>query len=186
MIQLFMIFIQNIFYITNEIVNEKYNIKFIPFNKNEKKMKDLYVNIATSAIIMKYNNNCKLANKKKAEQQYNLLCDNIDDCFCYYIVVYDGRYVGYISLYKCDKESVVSFAFFLKLNEHNKKIGTKVLASIIDFYKQNKDKLKISQIESLVHVDNIASNRVMIKNGFKLIQTGYFRGIMANNYIIDI
>lgn len=172
---------------TQSFHNETYGLTFIPFEKNNKKIEELYISIVTNAIMMKYNNNNKVLNKIQAKAKYQSLCENEFAPFCFYVVVYNRKYVGYISLYKCGDETSVSFSMFVKLSEQKNKFGTKIVASILDFYRKNKEKLNIKSVESIVHMENIPSNKIMVKNSMKLIKSNYYaRGILANKYEIII
>lgn len=83
----------------------------------------------------------------------------------------DHKFIGVIALEDIPKISPMCVSFRIIKDEWNKGIASEALAAIIKF---SFGKLSLSSITATVHMDNIASQKVMEKSGFK--KTGFVYG----------
>ena len=92
----------------------------------------------------------------------------------YRAIVYDGKLIGSISVEKKDDDAEIGY---MLLNEYsNKGIGTEAVRQVCSIAFKI---LSLEQITANVFQPNIASIRVLLKNGFK------YKGTIPNAVIKD-
>lgn len=112
--------------------------------------------------------------EKDAEEWLKMVTDNDAITGIYRAIVYDGKLIGSISVEKKDDDAEIGY---MLLNEYsNKGIGTEAVRQVCSIA------LKILSLEHItanVFQPNIASIRVLLKNGFK------YKGAIPNAVIKD-
>ena len=112
--------------------------------------------------------------KKDAEEWLKMVSENEAITGIYWAIVCDGKLIGSISIEKKDDGAEIGY---MLLNEYkNKGIGTEAVRQICSIAFKA---LSIEQITANVFQPNIASIRVLLKNGFK------YKGTIPNAVIKD-
>ena len=112
--------------------------------------------------------------KKDAKEWLKMVTDNDTITGIYRAIVYDGKLIGSISVEKKDDDAEIGYMI---LNEYtNKGIGTEAVKQICPIAFKI---LSLEQITANVFQLNIASIRVLLKNGFK------YKGAIPNAVIKD-
>ena len=112
--------------------------------------------------------------KKDAEEWLKMVSGNEAITGIYWAIVYDGKLIGSISVEKKDDDAEIGYMI---LNEYtNKGIGTEAVKQICPIAFKI---LSLEQITANVFQPNIASIRVLLKNGFK------YKGAIPNAVIKD-
>ena len=112
--------------------------------------------------------------EKDAEEWLKMVTDNDTITGIYRAIVYDGKLIGSISVEKKDDDAEIGYMI---LNEYtNKGIATEAVKQICSIAFKA---LSIEQITANVFQPNIASIRVLLKNGFK------YKGTIPNAVIKD-
>ena len=112
--------------------------------------------------------------EKDAEEWLKMVTDNDTITGIYRAIVYDGKLIGSISVEKKDDDAEIGY---MLLNEYaNKGIATEAVKQICSIAFKA---LSIEQITANVFQPNIASIRVLLKNGFK------YKGTIPNAVIKD-
>ena len=112
--------------------------------------------------------------KKDAKEWLKMVTDNDTITGIYRAIVYDGKLIGSISVEKKDDDAEIGYMI---LNEYtNKGIGTEAVKQICPIAFKI---LSLEQITANVFQPNIASIRVLLKNGFK------YKGAIPNAVIKD-
>ncbi len=112
--------------------------------------------------------------EKDAEEWLKMVNDNDEITGIYRAIVCDGKLIGSISVEKKDDDAEIGY---MLLNEYtNKGIATEAVKQICSIAFKA---LSIEQITANVFQPNIASIRVLLKNGFK------YKGTIPNAAIKD-
>ena len=112
--------------------------------------------------------------EKDAEEWLKMVTDNDTITGIYRAIVYDGKLIGSISVEKKDDDAEIGY---MLLNEYsNKGIGTEAVRQVCSIAFKI---LSLEQITANVFQPNIASIRVLLKNGFK------YKGAIPNAVIKD-
>ena len=112
--------------------------------------------------------------EKDAEEWLKTVSENEAVTGIYRAIVYDGKLIGSISVEKKDDDAEIGYMI---LNEYtNKGIATEAVKQICSIAFKA---LSIEQITANVFQPNIASIRVLLKNGFK------YKGTIPNAVIKD-
>ncbi len=112
--------------------------------------------------------------EKDAEEWLKMVTNNDAITGIYRAIVYDGKPIGSISVEKKDDDAEIGY---MLLNEYsNKGIGTEVVRQVCSIAFKI---LSLEQITANVFQPNIASIRVLLKNGFK------YKGAIPNAVIKD-
>ena len=112
--------------------------------------------------------------EKDAEEWLKMVTDNDTITGIYRAIVYDGKLIGSISVEKKDDDAEIGY---MLLNEYsNKGIGTEAVRQVCSIAFKI---LTLEQITANVFQPNIASIRVLLKNGFK------YKGAIPNAVIKD-
>ena len=112
--------------------------------------------------------------EKDAEEWLKKASENEAVSCIYRAIVYDGKLIGSISVEKKDDDAEIGYMI---LNEYtNKGIATEAVKQICSIAFKA---LSIEQITANVFQPNIASIRVLLKNGFK------YKGAIPNAVIKD-
>ena len=112
--------------------------------------------------------------EKDAEEWLKMVTNNDAITGIYRAIVYDGKLIGSISVEKKDDDAEIGY---MLLNEYsNKGIGTEAVRQV---YSIAFKILSLEQITANVFQPNIASIRVLLKNGFK------YKGTIPNAVIKD-
>ena len=112
--------------------------------------------------------------EKDAEKWLKMVTNNDAITGIYRAIVYDGKLIGSISVEKKDDDAEIGY---MLLNEYsNKGIGTEAVRQV---YSIAFKILSLEQITANVFQPNIASIRVLLKNGFK------YKGAIPNAVIKD-
>ena len=112
--------------------------------------------------------------EKDAEEWLKMVTDNDTITGIYQAIVYDGKLIGSISVEKKDDDAEIGY---MLLNEYsNKGIGTEAVRQVCSIAFKI---LSLEQITANVFQPNIASIRVLLKNGFK------YKGAIPNAVIKD-
>ena len=112
--------------------------------------------------------------EKDAKEWLKMVTDNDTITGIYRAIVYDGKLIGSISVEKKDDDAEIGYMI---LNEYtNKGIGTEAVKQICPIAFKI---LSLEQITANVFQPNIASIRVLLKNGFK------YKGAIPNAVIKD-
>ncbi len=110
--------------------------------------------------------------EKDAEEWLKMVTDNDTITGIYRAIVYDGKLIGSISVEKKDDDAEIGY---MLLNEYsNKGIGTEAVRQVCSIAFKI---LSLEQITANVFQPNIASIRVLLKNGFK------YKGAIPNAVI---
>ena len=100
--------------------------------------------------------------EKDAEEWLKMVSEKEAVSGIYQAIVYDGKFIGSISVEKKDDDAEIGY---MLLNEYaNKGIATEAVKQICSIAFKA---LSIEQITANVFQPNIASIRVLLKNGFK-------------------
>ena len=112
--------------------------------------------------------------EKNAEEWLKMVTNNDAITGIYRAIVYDGKLIGSISVEKKDDDAEIGY---MLLNEYsNKGIGTEAVRQVCSIAFKI---LSLEQITANVFQPNIASIRVLLKNGFK------YKGTIPNAVIKD-
>ncbi len=112
--------------------------------------------------------------EKDAEEWLKMVNDNDEITGIYRAIVYDGKLIGSISVEKKDDDAEIGY---MLLNEYtNKGIATEAVKQVCTIAFKI---LSLEQITANVFPQNIASIRVLQKNGFK------YKGAIPNAVIKD-
>jgi len=112
--------------------------------------------------------------EKDAEKWFKMVTNNDAITGIYRAIVYDGKLIGSISVEKKDDDAEIGY---MLLNEYsNKGIGTEAVKQICSIAFKI---LSLEHITANVFQPNIASIRVLLKNGFK------YKGAIPNAVIKD-
>ena len=112
--------------------------------------------------------------EKDAEEWLKMVTNNDAITGIYRAIVYDGKLIGSISVEKKDDDAEIGY---MLLNEYsNKGIGTEAVRQV---YSIAFKILSLEHITANVFQPNIASIRVLLKNGFK------YKGAIPNAVIKD-
>ena len=112
--------------------------------------------------------------EKDAEEWLKMVTNNDAITGIYRAIVYDGKLIGSISVEKKDDDAEIGY---MLLNEYsNKGIGTEAVRQVCSIAFKI---LSLEQITANVFQPNIASIRVLLKNGFK------YKGAIPNAVIKD-
>ena len=112
--------------------------------------------------------------EKDAEEWLKMVNDNDEITGIYRAIVYDGKLIGSISVEKKDDNAEIGY---MLLNEYtNKGIATEAVKQVCTIAFKD---LSLEQITANVFPQNIASIRVLQKNGFK------YKGAIPNAVIKD-
>ena len=112
--------------------------------------------------------------EKDAEKWLKMVTDNDAITGIYRAIVYDGKLIGSISVEKKDDDAEIGY---MLLNEYsNKGIGTEAVRQVCSIVFKI---LSLEHITANVFQPNIASIRVLLKNGFK------YKGAIPNAVIKD-
>ena len=112
--------------------------------------------------------------EKDAEKWLKMVTNNDAITGIYRAIVYDGKLIGSISVEKKDDDAEIGY---MLLNEYsNKGIGTEAVRQVCSIAFKI---LSLEQITANVFQPNIASIRVLLKNGFK------YKGAIPNAVIKD-
>ena len=112
--------------------------------------------------------------EKDAEEWLKMVTDNDTITGIYRAIVYDGKLIGSISVEKKDDDAEIGYMI---LNDYsNKGIGTEAVRQVCSIAFKI---LSLEQITANVFQPNIASIRVLLKNGFK------YKGAIPNAVIKD-
>ena len=112
--------------------------------------------------------------EKDAEKWLKMVTDNDTITGIYRALVYDGKLIGSISVEKKDDDAEIGY---MLLNEYkNKGIATEAVKQVCTIAFKV---LSFEQITANVFQPNIASIRVLLKNGFK------YKGAIPNAVIKD-
>ena len=112
--------------------------------------------------------------EKDAEEWLKMVTDNNEINGIYRAIVCDGKLIGSISVEKKDDDAEIGY---MLLNEYsNKGIGTEAVRQVCSIAFKI---LSLEQITANVFQPNIASIRVLLKNGFK------YKGAIPNAVIKD-
>ena len=112
--------------------------------------------------------------KKDAEEWLKMVSENEAITGIYWAIVFDGKLIGSISVEKKDDDAEIGYMI---LNEYtNKGIATEAVKQICSIAFKI---LSLEQITANVFQPNIASIRVLLKNGFK------YKGAIPNAVIKD-
>ena len=110
--------------------------------------------------------------EKDAEKWLKMVTNNDAITGIYRAIVYDGKLIGSISVEKKDDDAEIGY---MLLNEYsNKGIGTEAVRQVCSIAFKI---LSLEQITANVFQPNIASIRVLLKNGFK------YKGAIPNAVI---
>ena len=112
--------------------------------------------------------------EKDAEEWLKMVTNNDAITGIYRAIVYDGKPIGSISVEKKDDDAEIGY---MLLNEYsNKGIGTEAVRQVCSIAFKI---LSLEHITANVFQPNIASIRVLLKNGFK------YKGAIPNAVIKD-
>ena len=112
--------------------------------------------------------------EKDAEEWLKMVTDNDTITGIYRAIVCDGKLIGSISVEKKDDDAEIGY---MLLNEYsNKGIGTEAVRQVCSIAFKI---LSLEHITANVFQPNIASIRVLLKNGFK------YKGTIPNAVIKD-
>ena len=112
--------------------------------------------------------------EKDAEEWLKMVTNNDAITGIYRAIVYDGKLIGSISVEKKDDDAEIGYMI---LNDYsNKGIGTEAVRQVCSIAFKI---LSLEQITANVFQPNIASIRVLLKNGFK------YKGAIPNAVIKD-
>ena len=112
--------------------------------------------------------------EKDAAKWLKMISENEAVSGIYRAIVYDGKLIGSISVEKKDDDAEIGY---MLLNEYsNKGIGTEAVRQVCSIAFKI---LSLEQITANVFQPNIASIRVLLKNGFK------YKGAIPNAVIKD-
>lgn len=115
-----------------------------------------------------------LYTEKDAEEWLKMVTDNDAITGIYRAIVCDGKLIGSVSVEKKDDDVEIGY---MLLNEYsNKGIGTEAVRQVCSIAFKD---LSLEQITANVFQPNIASIRVLLKNGFK------YKGAIPNAVIKD-
>ena len=112
--------------------------------------------------------------EKDAEEWLKMVTDNDTITGIYRAIVYDGKLIGSISVEKKDDDAEIGY--MLHNDYSNKGIGTEAVRQVCSIAFKI---LSLEQITANVFQPNIASIRVLLKNGFK------YKGAIPNAVIKD-
>ena len=112
--------------------------------------------------------------EKDAEKWLKMVTNNDAITGIYRAIVYDGKLIGSISVEKKDDDAEIGY--MLHNDYSNKGIGTEAVKQICPIAFKV---LSLEQITANVFQPNIASIRVLLKNGFK------YKGAIPNAVIKD-
>ena len=110
--------------------------------------------------------------EKDAEEWLKMVTDNDTITGIYRAIVYDGKLIGSISVEKKDDDAEIGY--MLHNDYSNKGIGTEAVKQICSIAFKI---LSLEHITANVFQPNIASIRVLLKNGFK------YKGAIPNAVI---
>lgn len=121
-------------------------------------------------------------NKYQANGQIR---DNIDYLIYNnsYILLLNNIPIGTFSLYKGYEDKCIYFGYTVYPHYQKLGLGTKIVKEIIKFIKNNYNNNKIYAI---VHENNSASKKIMVKNHFQFINKKFILGIKAYIYSYDL
>jgi len=118
--------------------------------------------------------------KKDAEEWLKMVTDNDTITGIYRAIVYDGKLIGSISVEKKDDDAEIGY---MLLNEYsNKGIGTEAVRQVCSIAFKI---LSLEQITANVFQPNIASIRVLLKNGFKY-KDAIPNAVIKDGYVYDL
>ena len=118
--------------------------------------------------------------EKDAEEWLKMVTDNDTITGIYRAIVYDGKLIGSISVEKKDDDAEIGY---MLLNEYsNKGIGTEAVRQVCSIAFKI---LSLEQITANVFQPNIASIRVLLKNGFKY-KGAIPNAVIKNGYVYDL
>ena len=104
--------------------------------------------------------------EKDAEEWLKMVTDNDAITGTYRAIVFNGKLIGSISVEKKDYDAEIGY---MLLNEYsNKGIGTEAVRQVCSIAFKD---LSLEQITANVFQPNIASIRVLLKNGFRYKST---------------
>ena len=112
--------------------------------------------------------------EKDAEKWLKMVTNNDAITGIYRAIVYDGKLIGSISVEKKDDDAEIGY--MLHNDYSNKGVGTEAVKQICSIAFKV---LSLEQITANVFQPNIASIRVLLKNGFK------YKGAIPNAVIKD-
>ena len=112
--------------------------------------------------------------EKDAEEWLKMVTNNDAITGIYRAIVYDGKLIGSISVEKKDDDAEIGY--MLHNDYSNKGIGTEAVKQICPIAFKV---LSLEQITANVFQPNIASMRVLLKNGFK------YKGTIPNAVVKD-
>ena len=112
--------------------------------------------------------------EKDAEEWLKMVTDNDTITGIYRAIVYDGKLIGSISVEKKDNDAEIGY--MLHNDYSNKGIGTEAVRQVCSIAFKI---LSLEHITANVFQPNIASIRVLLKNGFK------YKGAIPNAVIKD-
>jgi len=112
--------------------------------------------------------------EKDAEEWLKMVNDNDEITGIYRAIVYDGKLIGSISVEKKDDNAEIGYMLLKEYS--NKGIGTETVRQVCTIAFKI---LSLEQITANVFPQNIASIRVLQKNGFK------YKGAIPNAVIKD-
>ena len=112
--------------------------------------------------------------EKDAEEWLKMVNDNDEITGIYRAIVYDGKLIGSISVEKKDDNAEIGYMLLKEYS--NKGIGTEAVRQVCTIAFKI---LSLEQITANVFPQNIASIRVLQKNGFK------YKGAIPNVVIKD-
>jgi len=119
--------------------------------------------------------------KTGLEKQY----DELKDANWFFINLKDGSPIGFIANFKRLDWQVIGY--YLVDEERGKGYGSEAVKMIVDYVFMLQ---KVVRIQAETHPDNIASQRVLLKNGFKkegVIRKSFFsRGVWRDTVLFSI
>lgn len=87
------------------------------------------------------------------------------DPWTFYTVRLDGKIIGEVGIHVLHKTRECRIPYYLDPDVHGKGYGTMLIGKVIEMCRTIKD---VDKISAYVIKENIASQRVLLKNGFKL------------------
>ena len=118
--------------------------------------------------------------EKDAEEWLKMVTDNDTITGIYQAIVYDGKVIGSISVEKKDDDAEIGY--MLHNDYSNKGIGTEAVRQVCSIAFKI---LSLEQITANVFQPNIASIRVLLKNGFKY-KGAIPNAVIKNGYVYDL
>jgi ribosomal-protein-alanine N-acetyltransferase len=146
---------------------------------------EAFYKLNSSEIILKYHFEAgKMKNEEQIKDDFNSVVNNNSKEKTIWAVTKknNDEVIGLSSLYYKNIENEWHIGFRIIDSEWNKGYATEVLSELINISLKN----KITKLYALVNVGNMGSERVLLKNSFKLINKGIYNDWEMEKYELNI